>query len=761
MKKGKLRKFLFSTVIGLMALVVPLLSTGCSISGDVDVRLYDGYVQWTVEGTDNWKNLLTVDEIKDMLGEGYKGEQGNPGINGKQVEFRKSETHIQWRYVTESNSEEWSNLVAISELKGDKGDEGNSGANGTTPHIGENGNWWIGTLDTNVKAEGTDGDTPTISISGDGYWIINDVKQSVKAVGTDGINGKQVEFRKDNAYVQWRYVGDSDWTNLFELEDVKGDKGDPGDDGLTPYIGENGNWWIGEEDTGIKTMKSIYDIYCENKPNYKKTESEWINDFLTGELLLLPTKLGDVNLSGMFDGVDWRLLNFYLSEEETLSEKQLANADLNADGVVNQTDSKLMGISYLFSIRLGDSQEVLKEFPILEPFGDIDLDSDVDEDDYILLSKADNNEVELTLKQNILAHLSNGTQYTDSLGLLRDYLDGKINDLNYIYNYITLDFDGYENIGNVETYFYVKKGDCIRNLPMITCEGLTFNGWIPSYETAVNSGTIITVDTPIEKSMTLIPSFTDSRANVSQNLDFEIKTGKTYSLTGLGTNADTELVIPAYYNGLKVTSLAGLSQTNEIITSIFIPKMINSIASGYQSSFKNLEHIVVDENNTIYDSRENCNAVIETKTNTLVMTCKNTIIPSSVTTIGAGAYQGITLGELDLPENISKLSEMSFSSSNIAKIVIRNVDDVICETGWTGILFGSKITTVICDNKDLANYTNYEEGDLKFGICPGMSHDLETLYFKEGLTINTEFYWQFEQVESDLEGYVKYQLKEN
>ena len=32
----------------------------------------------------------------------------------------------------------------------------------------------------------------------------------------------------------------------------KGDKGDKGADGLTPFIGENGNWWIGEKDTGVK-----------------------------------------------------------------------------------------------------------------------------------------------------------------------------------------------------------------------------------------------------------------------------------------------------------------------------------------------------------------------------------------------------------------------------------------------------------------------------------------------------------------------------
>ena len=36
----------------------------------------------------------------------------------------------------------------------------------------------------------------------------------------------------------------------------KGDKGDKGADGLTPFIGENGNWWIGTTDTGVKAVET-------------------------------------------------------------------------------------------------------------------------------------------------------------------------------------------------------------------------------------------------------------------------------------------------------------------------------------------------------------------------------------------------------------------------------------------------------------------------------------------------------------------------
>ena len=75
--------------------------------------------------------------------------------------------------------------------------------------------------------------------------------------------------------MQWRYVGDEVWLNLYDLTTLKGadgidgadgkdgidgkdgtngQNGSDGEDGKTPFIGENGNWWIGETDTGVKAV---------------------------------------------------------------------------------------------------------------------------------------------------------------------------------------------------------------------------------------------------------------------------------------------------------------------------------------------------------------------------------------------------------------------------------------------------------------------------------------------------------------------------
>ena len=101
MKKGKLKKILASTAMGICALAMPFGLVGCEKDTDINVRFQDNYFQWQIEGDDEWYNLLTIDEIKEKLGEGY---QGIPGTNGKEVEFQKSATHIQWRYKTDNNS---------------------------------------------------------------------------------------------------------------------------------------------------------------------------------------------------------------------------------------------------------------------------------------------------------------------------------------------------------------------------------------------------------------------------------------------------------------------------------------------------------------------------------------------------------------------------------------------------------------------------------------------------------------------------------
>ena len=75
----------------------------------------------------------------------------------------------------------------------------------------------------------------------------------------------------------------------------------------------------------------------------------------------------------------------------------------------------------------------------------------------------------------------------------------------------------------------------------------------------------------------------------------------------------------------------------------------------------NLKSITVDEGNTVYDSRNNCNAIIETATNKLMAGCVNTVIPETVTSIRYLAYYGnLDITSIELPDTITSIGENAF-----------------------------------------------------------------------------------------------------
>lgn len=136
---------------------------------------------------------------------------------------------------------------------GRDGVDGKNGADGLTPAIGENGNWWIGDTDTGVKAggadgkDGTDGLTPTIGENGN--WWIGDTDTGVKAAaadGRDGADGKDGVDGKDGAN------GKDGIDGKDGVDGKDGTDGAQGAPGLTPSIGGNGNWWLGDTDTGVR-----------------------------------------------------------------------------------------------------------------------------------------------------------------------------------------------------------------------------------------------------------------------------------------------------------------------------------------------------------------------------------------------------------------------------------------------------------------------------------------------------------------------------
>ena len=168
----------------------------------------------------------------------------------------------------------WGNSVLnLKGIKGDKGDNGTNGQDGITPtisedgywvvngqktnivavnkpHIGRNGNWWIGNEDLGVKAkgekgqDGQNGHTPVLSII-DGFWAIDGVKTTTKAQGDKGQDGQ-------NGRTPVLSIIDGFWAidGVKTTTKAQGEKGQNGQDGHTPTFTIIDGFWAVD---GVKT----------------------------------------------------------------------------------------------------------------------------------------------------------------------------------------------------------------------------------------------------------------------------------------------------------------------------------------------------------------------------------------------------------------------------------------------------------------------------------------------------------------------------
>lgn len=143
------------------------------------------------------------------------------------------------------------------------------------------------------------------------------------------------------------------------------------------------------------------------------------------------------------------------------------------------------------------------------------------------------------------------------------------------------------------------------------------------------------------------------------------------------------------------------------LQSVIIPASVRELTKnigGYYGTFENcpsLTSIVVDEANPYFDSRENCNAIISTADNCLLMGCNNTTIPQSVQKICQNAFEGSGIQSITIPDNVIDFGEGIFDEcKNLASVVLPNsmtfIPDVMfsnCES-LSSITLPNTITSI-------------------------------------------------------------------
>ena len=133
------------------------------------------------------------------------------------------------------------------------------------------------------------------------------------------------------------------------------------------------------------------------------------------------------------------------------------------------------------------------------------------------------------------------------------------------------------------------------------------------------------------------------------------------------------------------------------LTSFTLPKTVTHYGEGLGAlkDCGNLTSISVENDNPNYDSRDNCNAIIETSTNTLISGCKNTVIPTSVTILGHQPFRGVTLSDYVIPNWITTIGEMAFWNAKMTSVTIPSSVTYIGEFAFA---YPTSLTTVTVES---------------------------------------------------------------
>lgn len=276
-----------------------------------------------IPGQDGHTPVITISSDGYWVIDGVKtntkaqGEQGEPGKDGTSLLTgngepsdnlgKNGDSYIDldtWDFYVKTSGT-WIHTGNIKGEQGNQGNDGIDGIDGTAVLTGE-GEPSVGT--------GKNGDS-YIDLSTWNYYVKeNDewvLKGNIK--GTDGTDGKDgngivsIELTSSSGNVDtYTITYDNGDTTTFTVtngvDGEQGVQGEPGEDGHTPVItiGENGNWYIDGDDTGVlaegvqgpqgepgtdgEDGLSAYEIYIKYHPEYEGTEEEWLEDLVNGDL---------------------------------------------------------------------------------------------------------------------------------------------------------------------------------------------------------------------------------------------------------------------------------------------------------------------------------------------------------------------------------------------------------------------------------------------------------------------------------------------
>ena len=218
------------------------------------------------------------------------------------------------------------------------------------------------------------------------------------------------------------------------------------------------------------------------------------------------------------------------------------------------------------------------------------------------------------------------------------------------------------------------------------------------------------------------------------------------ALTSLGNNAYfgctslADLTLPAGLTAIKYSTFANCSTLTAVnlpssltsigydafsgctsLTSIAIPAAVTSISDRAFDGCSSLASVQVAQGNPNYDSRDNSNALIETASNTLLLGCKNTTIPATVTVIGERAFFNCTgLTSITIPELVTTIGDYAFyNCTGVTSVTSQAVTPPACEYWSFGSCYDATLHVPL---ESLGDYRSAEYWKLFKSVISGAGY---------------------------------------
>ena len=201
-----------------------------------------------------------------------------------------------------------------------------------------------------------------------------------------------------------------------------------------------------------------------------------------------------------------------------------------------------------------------------------------------------------------------------------------------------------------------------------------------------------------------------------------------------GCEGLTSIEIPNTVTAIEYGAFMGCTG----LTSIEIPNSVTSIHPTAFSGCYGLDTIIVDEANPVYDSRDNCNAIIESQSNKLIIASGATTIPSSVTSIGEYAFSPCVNMDVAVPSHVTSFGNYAFN--NTKSLYFESATPPTIEGdifGWGAIFVPSDAYDTYCNadvwsqHKDRIVTKEMAEKEVEAWSTEGMSGILNAVGLNE------------------------------